>query len=121
MEKKILIAEDNYVLALVFEKMAQKMNFKVTSVSRSGEEALEDIISGKPDIILMDILLTGGMNGIDVIEKVRKKSSVPVVFITGQSNKAVYKRIKSIPNTSLVIKPISFEDLEKELLMHLYD
>lgn len=115
MVKRILIAEDNYVLSFVYEKMAKRMGLEVVSTSRTGEEALEDILNEKPDLILMDIILQGELNGIKVIEKVRENYDAPVIFLTAQSGENVYKRIKKIENSSLVVKPVPFHELEKEV------
>lgn len=115
MVQRILIAEDNYVLSFVYEKMVQKMNYHVVSVAKTGEEALGGIQSDGPDLVLMDIMLKGGLSGIEVIEKVRENNNVPVIFITAQSDKSIYKRIQAIGNADLAIKPVSYHELESKI------
>lgn len=115
MGKRILIAEDNYVLSFVYEKMVQRMHYNISSVAKTGEEALGGIRSENPDLVLMDIILKGSLNGIEVIEKVRENNNVPVIFLTAQSSEAIYRRIKAIGNASLAIKPVPYQELERKI------
>jgi two-component system, response regulator PdtaR len=83
MEKaRILIVEDETVIALGIESKLKILGYEATSIVNSGEKAIEKAESEKPDIILMDIRLKGEMDGIEAAEVIRNKFGIPVIFST---------------------------------------
>ena len=83
MEKaRILIVEDETVIALGIESKLKILGYEATSIVNSGEKAIEKAESEKPDIILMDIRLKGEMDRIEAAEVIRNKFGIPVIFST---------------------------------------
>jgi len=82
----IFIVEDDMLLSLVEERLLMKLGYNIAGKASSGEEAVSKIKSAKPDVVIMDISLSGKMDGIDTMAEVRNFSSVPVIYLSGNSD-----------------------------------
>ena len=91
---KILVVEDEVVIAMRLKQMLTKMGYNVIGVSYSGEDALEKVRSLRPEIILMDIILSGKLDGIAVAEIVKSEINIPVIFLTAFSGDNITERFK---------------------------
>ena len=111
--KKVLIVEDDMLLSLVEERLIKKMGHEVVAKVVTGSEAVEKAKELKPDIILMDIILKGDMDGIEAMEEIRKESDVPVVYLSGNSDRFNYERAKKTGFTDYLVKPITNNDLKQ--------
>lgn len=111
--KNVLIVEDDMLLSLVEERLIEKMGHKVIAKVGSAKEAIEKAKELKPDIILMDIILKGDVDGIQAMEEIRKHSNVPVVYLSGNSDRFNYERAKKTGFTDYLVKPITSNDLYK--------
>jgi len=85
-KKNILIVEDNIIIAIDIRGKLESFGYKVPAIAASGEEALKKSAEIKPDLVIMDIGLKGSMNGIETSKKIRDDLSVPVIYLTGNSN-----------------------------------
>lgn len=112
-EKKVLIVEDDMLLSLVEERLIQKMGHNVVAKVCSGEEAIQKAKELEPDIIVMDIILKGEVDGIDAMQEIRKHSDVPVIYLSGNSDKFNFERAKKTGFTDYLVKPITSNDLKK--------
>jgi two-component system, response regulator PdtaR len=110
--KKVLIVEDDLILNLLYESYMEKLGFETEGELVYGKTAIEMARKVGPDLILMDISLEGDMDGIEAMLEIRKFSSVPVVYITGNSDKAHQERAKATNYTDYLIKPIEFNELK---------
>jgi len=113
--KRILIVEDDLLLSLVEERLIEKLGHEVVGKAASGEEAVKKTLEMKPDLILMDIVLKGEMDGIQAMEKIRESSEVPVIYLSGNSDRFNYERAKKTGFTDYLVKPITGKDLTKPL------
>lgn len=113
--KKILIVEDDMLLSLVEERLIQKLGHKVIGKVGTGEEAIQKALELKPDLIVMDIVLKGEMDGIQAMEAIREKSDVPVVYLSGNSDRFNFERAKKTDFADYLVKPITCEDLKAPL------
>lgn len=113
--KNILIVEDDMLLSLVEERLIEKLGHRVVAKAGSGEEAVKKSKKLKPDLILMDIVLKGEMDGIEAMEKIREDSDVPVIYLSGNSDRFNYERAKKTGFTGYLVKPITGEDLIRPL------
>jgi len=121
MEKaKILIVEDEVIIALQLESQMQSLGYEVTSVVNTGEKAIEKAETDKPDLILMDIRIKGEMDGIETAEVIRNKFNIPVVFSTAYLDHERIERAKITMPFGYVLKPIQERDLRVTLEMALY-
>lgn len=110
--KKILIVEDDMLLSLVEERIIQKIGYQVVGKASAGKEAVQKIQALKPDLVIMDIILKDEMDGIEVMEQVRQFSDVPVIYLSGNSDRFNYERAKKTNFEEYLIKPITYKDLK---------
>jgi len=113
MKKKVIIVEDDQLLALILKKMATSIDLEVLSISQFGREAVETIIRENPDIIFMDISLADDFNGVEVMEVIRNHTRSPVVYISGISNNTMKRSAENIENSCFLSKPIRLTDLRQ--------
>lgn len=113
--KKVLIVEDDMLLSLVEERLIQKLGHEVVAKVTTGEEAIEKSKELSPDLIVMDIVLKGELDGIQAMEKIREHSDVPVIYLSGNSDRYNFERAKKTEFTDYLVKPITSKDLEKPL------
>lgn len=85
--RKILIVEDERIIALNIRESLESLGYAVPAIVTSGEESIKKSIQLHPDLVLMDIRLKGDMDGIEAAEKIWKNLSIPIVFVTGLSDK----------------------------------
>ena len=107
---KIMIVEDEAIITLKLQQMLIKMGYDVIGVSYTGEEAVEKAKSLRPDLILMDIMIPGKFDGIDVAETVKSELDIPVIFLTAFSEDKIIERAKKAEPFGYILKP--FQDRE---------
>ncbi len=108
--KKILIVEDSYIVALHLQATLENEGYLIVGKCTSGEEALLFLESNLPDLVLMDIMLEGAMDGIEVAELIKEKYNLPVIYITALSDRDTIARAKLTEPYGFLTKP--FEDRE---------
>ncbi|MCK4336970.1 MAG: response regulator, partial [Candidatus Aminicenantes bacterium] len=118
--KKIMIVEDDAVTALNISRSMVDLDYEVSSIVDSGEKALEKVEETRPDLILMDIVLSGRMDGIEAAEIIRAKHNIPVIYLTAHSDKKTQKRAKASSPFGYILKPFKPKDLEVTIAMALH-
>ena len=113
--KKVLIVEDDMIIAMVLERMIVKLDYTVLDKVITGEEAISCAKQHDPDLILMDIQLKDGTDGITAMEVIRESSNVPVIYITGNSDQYYMNRAKATDFVDYLVKPIQMSDLEESI------
>ena len=113
--KKVLIVEDDMIIAMVLERMIVKLNYTVLDKVITGEDAISSAQQNEPDLILMDIQLKDSTDGITAMEKIRERSNVPVIYITGNSDQYYMNRAKATDFVDYLVKPIQMSDLEQSI------
>lgn len=111
--KKILIVEDELIIALMIERMVLNLGHSVAAKVTTGEAAVEAAKEHNPDIILMDIRLQGEMDGIEATLQIQKTASIPVIYITGNSDENYRKRMEDSKPLDFLTKPITQGDLSR--------
>ena len=107
---RILVVEDDMIICEDIRISLQTIGYKLAGIFESGEETLEQIKLLKPDLVLMDIVLRGRMNGIETARKIRDQYDIPVVFLTAYADKITLERAKKTKPYGYIFKP--FDDLE---------
>ncbi len=113
--KKVLIVEDDMIISMVLERMINKMGFDVVEKATTGEKAISLAQEHDPDIILMDIQLKDDIDGITAMQKIRKSSEVPVIYITGNSDQYYKERAHKTNYIDYLVKPIQMDDLKESI------
>ncbi len=109
--KKIMIVEDEKIIAMSYTAVLKNADFDVPKVLDTGEDAVKLISEINPNLILMDIKLKGNIDGIDAASEILKKTTIPIIFMTGNSDLETKKRALSINPAGYMNKPINFEIL----------
>ncbi len=110
----VVIVEDEMVTALDLEKKLQKLGYTVSAIARTGEEAVNTVAEIRPDLVLMDIVLKGKMDGIRAAEMI-SSLDIPVIFLTAYSDDETLQRAKKASPYGYIIKP--YPDKELQLTM----
>lgn len=112
MSKKvgILVVEDDMIICEDLKASLLAIGYELVGIFDSGEKALEQIETLKPNLILMDIVLRGRLNGIETAEKIRSRYDIPVVFLTAYADKITFERAKRTKPYGYIFKP--FDDSE---------
>jgi CheY-like chemotaxis protein len=112
---RVLIVEDDMLLSMVEERLIKKLGFDVVGTVAEGVDAIDKTAELNPDIIVMDISLKGDMDGIETMEKIRKNSNVPVIYLSGSGDRYSYERAKKTDFTDYLTKPVTSGDLKEPL------
>jgi len=110
---KIMIVEDEAIVAMSVRSKLRSLGYEVCDLVSRAEDALENVAIEKPDLIIMDIGLSGRMNGIDAAREIRHHSAAPIIFTTGYFDEELAKEITSISASWLLQKPFGPEDIEQ--------
>ena len=117
---KILLVEDEQIVAKFAEKQLTGAGYQVVASVNSGEIAIEKVKCLKPDVVLMDIKLVGSLDGIETADHIRKNYHVPVIFLTSLADDASFQRAKIVEPFGYLIKPIEIKELNRVIEMALY-
>ena len=101
----ILVVEDDTNVAAVLEARLESFGYDVCDIASTGLRAIESALKYQPDLILMDILLEGDMNGIEAADKIAERSDVPVIFLTCLNDPAILERAINTNPYGYIVKP----------------
>lgn len=114
-EIKILLVEDEAITALAMIGALQNMGYLTCKPVATGEKALQSLTSESPDVVLMDISLTGAMNGIETARKMMEAGHNAIIFITGYSSGELYEDAKALNPMAIFTKPVKPLDLKSAI------
>lgn len=120
---QILVVEDEVIVAQDIAGRLKKLGYAVTATVSSGEEAIQKAIENPPDLVLMDIVLKGDMDGVTAAEKIRTNRNVPTVFLTAYADDQTLQRAKLTDPFGYIIKPFQQNDLQVaiEIALHRHE
>lgn len=118
-QKKILVVEDEGLIAVDLVRLIRKFNYSPLVAVTSGPEAIEAVQCHEPDIVLMDITLEGEMNGITAAREISRFSDVPVIFITSNSSSRLTDSALKENPYGYIIKPFSETELKYAIILAL--
>lgn len=116
---RILIVEDESIVAKDIKKRLQNLGYSVSAVASSGEEAVEKA-RDHPDLVLMDIVLRGDMDGIAAAERISSEVGIPVVYVTAYADEKTLQRAKTTEPYGYILKPFEDRELHTTIEMALY-
>jgi signal transduction histidine kinase len=117
---KILIVEDEAIVVRDIAQHVLGMGYEVVGPCSLGEEAVDLADKWRPDLVLMDIHLAGGMDGISAAQSIRQQFGIPVVFLTAYAADDILARAKLTEPFGYILKPFSERELKTVLAMALY-
>jgi len=107
---QIMVVEDEMIVAEDIKRSLLNMGYEVPAIVSSGEEAVKMAEETRPDLILMDILLKGVMDGIEAASQIHSALNIPFIYLTAYANDAIIERAKKTAPSGYIVKP--FEDAE---------
>ncbi|MDR4505993.1 MAG: response regulator [Candidatus Scalindua sp.] len=117
---KIMIVEDEWITAEDIKMSLQSLGYSVTSISSSGDAAIKNAEKDKPDLVLMDIVLQGEMDGIETANQIRSRFHIPIIYLTAYADDEVLERAKLTEPSGYIVKPFLNEDLKIAIELALY-
>lgn len=119
-KKQILVVEDESIVAEDIRRSLQNLGYEVPAVVSSGEKAIKKVEELSPDMVLMDIVLQGKIDGIEAAEQIRSNFNIPLVYLTAYSDEKILERAKITEPYGYIIKPFKERELHINIEIALY-
>lgn len=120
MKSKILIVEDELIEAMNFKQFLISFGYDVVGISSTGEDAIEKVAVLRPDLVLMDVVLKGEMDGIEAAAIIKDDFDIPVIYLTAHPEESTIKRAKLTAPYGYLVKPVNKTDLKNAIELALY-
>ncbi len=120
MDKRVLIVEDEGIVAMAINDTLKKMGYKVTGICSTGEEAIEKAATTIPDVVLMDIHLKGEVDGIEAADKINKLYGIPVIYLTAYADDETISRALTSGSFGYLVKPFNARELFSNIELAIY-
>jgi PAS domain S-box-containing protein/putative nucleotidyltransferase with HDIG domain len=117
---RLVIVEDESLVARDIENMAVSQGYEVCGIASTGEQCLELVARHQPDIILMDVIIKGSMDGISVAEKIRASYRIPIIYVTAFADELTLRRAKITEAFGYILKPFDERELKIAIEMAYY-
>jgi PAS domain S-box-containing protein len=117
---KLMIVEDEWVIADDLRVCLERMEYEVLSVVTRGEEAVKKAEEERPDLIIMDIMLSGDMSGIEAAGQIRTRFHIPQIYVTAYADDHMLEKAKITEPLGYLIKPFDDKELHAVIEMALY-
>lgn len=115
MTPRILVVEDECIVALDIQSRLRKMGYEMAGTASSGEDAMLAVGENPPDVILMDVHLGSGIDGVEAAARIRENFRIPVVFITAYADQELISRIRLTEPFAYVLKPFEESELHASI------
>lgn len=117
---KILLVEDDWIIAKEISLSLNDLGFEVLAQVDSGEDALKKVAELKPDLVLLDIGLSGEMSGIETAQIIKKNYQIPFIFLTALADSSTLEKAKLTEPYAYLVKPVKIETLYStiEITLH---
>jgi CheY-like chemotaxis protein len=117
---KILVVEAESIVAHDVQDMLKSWGYVVPAIVSSGEKAIEKAAETQPDLVLMDVVLKGDMDGIDAAELIRARFDIPVVYLTAHASDNRFQRALMSELYSYILKPFDESELHTTIEKAIY-
>jgi len=114
-KNKIAVVEDEGIVAMDISKCLSSLGYEVVFVSDSGEKTLDKLENTKVDLILMDVVLKGSINGLETARIVKERYNIPVIFLTAFEDEPTLLKIGELSSGGYLIKPFEDEELKNTI------
>ncbi len=115
-----MVVEDEFITAEHLRRSLRDFGYEVCAVTSSAAEAIREAHTRPPDLVLMDIILKGGIDGVEVAQYLRSRFDAPIIFITAYGNKEIMERAKQAEPYGYILKPFQARELQTAIEMALY-
>ena len=114
-KKNIMIVEDDMIIASCIKKTLTRNGYYINSIVSNGEDAVLQIKKNKPDLILMDIILDGKIDGIQTVYKIQSIDKIPIIYLSANTDNKTRVRANQTNLCDYIVKPFSNELLLKSI------
>ncbi|MBP1624626.1 MAG: sensory transduction regulatory protein, partial [Acidobacteria bacterium] len=117
---RILVVEDETIVALDLQNSLKILGYEVVGTASNGPDAIAKATKTRPDLVLMDIILQGDMDGVQTAEAIHAQLNVPVIFLTACADEKTLQRAKVTEPFGFMIKPFEDRELHSHIEIALY-
>ena len=117
---KILIVEDESIVAFDLKRMLLNLNYDVLDIVSSGEKAIKQAAADKPDLIIMDVMLNGPITGVEAAARIKGIMNVPIIYLTAYADTETLKSAKVTEPYGYILKPFEEKVLLSTIEMAIY-
>ena len=117
---RVLVVEDEAIVATDIHDRLKALGYEVTAMVPSGEEAMSKAAETAPDLVLMDIILGGAVDGVEAAQLIQARLDIPVVYLTAHGDEATLQRAKVTAPFGYVVKPFDERELHTSIEIALY-
>jgi len=114
---KILIVEDELIIAKSLARQLENLNYELVGTASFGKKALEIIQKNPPDLVLMDIVIAGEMDGIETGKIIREQFDIPVIYLTAYSDEETLQRVQDSGGQGYILKPYKQREVHAAITM----
>ena len=118
--EKIMVVEDEWVVSEQLCRSLEDLGYTISSTASAGDEAIRKVEADSPDLILMDIVLKGKMDGIEAADRINSQFNIPVIYLTAYTNQEYIVRAKQTKPFSYLVKPFNQKELYANIEMALH-
>jgi two-component system, response regulator PdtaR len=112
---RILIVEDNLLVAMDLEMTLEDFGYQVTSIVPTGEEGIQELEGSPVDLVIMDIRLAGVLDGIQTAKHIRQRWEIPIIFVTAAGKQELDGLQGSMESYDVIAKPFREEQLRSAI------
>ncbi|MGB3465458.1 MAG: response regulator transcription factor [Cyclobacteriaceae bacterium] len=117
---KILVAEDDPIHAMKMEMLLDEMNYQLMGICSATDEMLRSYKAIKPDLVLLDIELDNGSDGIEIANRINAERRVPIIFVSARNDVATMMRANESNPYAYMVKPVEKSGLQAAIELALY-
>lgn len=117
---RVLIVEDEAIIAKDLQWRLEQLGYTVPFIASKGEDAINKVGENNVDLVLMDIMLMGDMDGIEAAGHIHDKTDIPVIYLTAYADEDILERAKITEPFGYMIKPVGNRELQSTIEMALY-
>ena len=118
--ERILIVEDEKIIAIDLQRRLERFGYNVVGMAGEGAEAVTLALELEPDIILMDIMLAGGIDGVQAAKTIKASKDIPFIFLTAYTDEKTLERAKEVQPYGYILKPFKERELYTTIDIALY-
>ena len=110
-----MIVDDDLLVLKYYSVLVEWAGFDVCAVASSGHEAIDKAVELKPDVILMDVRLSGDIDGVEAAKIIHDRVGCRMIFITASNERSTINRINEDRPHTVLVKPVAPDDLRNAL------
>ncbi len=118
--ERILVVEDESIVAKNIQSRLKKLGYNVLALVSSGEEAIRRAEQTQPDLVLMDIVLKGDIDGVEAAKEIRARLNIPIIFLTAYADDNTLERAKVAEPFGYLLKPFEIRELRSAIEIAIY-